>query len=179
MFGMFYKKNLRQQSYRQIYYWTSKYTIYYCISGQVSEFPCSCWLNSVNRKGYNVGSPEFNVRTPCQQMATRLLLFIKFGSLVDPRKSISADKFLPGVHIKCIFFLGVHNYSANWREVPFPPVGAAQANMVKLGGQSVVLVPTFPSAQGLSLMTHLWQMSDILLWFRLLNFFFSSKMTFF
>lgn len=39
-------------------------------------------------------------RSPCQQMATRLLLFVKCGPLVDKRESILADKFLLGVYIK-------------------------------------------------------------------------------
>lgn len=38
-----------------------------------------------------------------QQMAARLLLLIKFGPSIDHRVSISADKFLPWVHIKWIF----------------------------------------------------------------------------
>ena len=35
-----------------------------------------------------------------QQMAARLLLFIKFGPSVNRRKSVSADEFLLGVNVK-------------------------------------------------------------------------------
>lgn len=41
-------------------------------------------------------------------MAARLLLFIKFGSLVDYEESISAGNFFLRVHIKLICLLGVH-----------------------------------------------------------------------
>lgn len=40
------------------------------------------------------------VRSPCQQMAARVLLFVKFGPLVDHGKSISEDQFLVRVHIR-------------------------------------------------------------------------------
>lgn len=45
-------------------------------------------------------------RRLCQQMALRLLLFIKLGPLVDHGESFSAGKFLLRVHIKLIFLLG-------------------------------------------------------------------------
>lgn len=51
------------------------------------------------------------MRRPCQQMATRLLSFIKFEPLVDHGKS-SADKFLLRVQFKCIFLLRVHTNKA-------------------------------------------------------------------
>lgn len=38
----------------------------------------------------------------CQQVAARLLLFIKFGPLVNHCESTSANKSLLGVHSKCI-----------------------------------------------------------------------------
>lgn len=81
------------------------------------RFFCSSWLRLCNKQGivqeaqssvWGFSWRAENVRSPCQQMAARLLLLIKFGSLIDPGESISADKFLPGVHIKWIFLLKVH-----------------------------------------------------------------------
>ena len=54
------------------------------------------------------------VRSPCQQMVARFLLFRKFAPSVDHEESMSADKFLLGVHIKWIFLLGVHISSFDW-----------------------------------------------------------------
>lgn len=81
------------------------------------RFFCSSWLRLCNKQGIvreaqgSIWGSSWcteNVRSPCQQMAARLLLLIKFGPLIDPRGSISADKFLPGVHIKWIFLLRGH-----------------------------------------------------------------------
>lgn len=48
------------------------------------------------------GSSQYteHVRSPCPQMAARLLLVIKFEPSVDHGESISADKLLLRVHIK-------------------------------------------------------------------------------
>ena len=52
--------------------------------------------------GHSAGSQEYTeyVKNPCQQIAARFLLFIKFGPLVDPGESTPADKLLLSVHIK-------------------------------------------------------------------------------
>lgn len=50
------------------------------------------------------------VRSPCQQMATILLLFITFKPSVDYGESVLADKFHLKIHIKGYFFLGTHTF---------------------------------------------------------------------
>lgn len=49
------------------------------------------------------------MRRPCQQIAARLSLFIKFVPLFDHWKPISAGKFILGDHIKILYLLRVHN----------------------------------------------------------------------
>lgn len=88
-----------------------------------TRFPAVFDSDGVNKRGM-VQSQEFSSRffpvynvqyttyrrSPCQQMAAKLLLFIKFGSSIGHGESITADKFLLGVHIKCIFLLRVHTF---------------------------------------------------------------------
>lgn len=75
------------------------------------------WNQGFLQVGQSARSPEFSLRVfpvyrvhekPLSAVATRLLLFIKFGSSVDHKEYISVDKFLFGVHIIWIFLLRVH-----------------------------------------------------------------------
>lgn len=61
-----------------------------------------------------------NVRSPCQQMASRLLLFTKFGPYINHGESISEDKFLLEALIKCNL-CGVHSLHPSFLSHPFLP----------------------------------------------------------
>lgn len=77
------------------------------------------------------------VKSPCKQITIRLLLFIKCGLSVGHGQFISAGKFLLGDHIKRIFLLRVHGYSANFKKAPSSGWRPPQASLAELFAQSV------------------------------------------
>lgn len=78
-----------------------------CIGRKMKPgLPCSGQLGWVNKQGIMMEA-EFSLRfflefarSPCEQMAPRLLFFIKFGPSVDHGESISANKFFLGILTK-------------------------------------------------------------------------------
>lgn len=81
-------------------------------------FPCKGWFRQHKQVGVSwefslkffLGYTEY-VRSPCQQMVAKHLLFIKFEPLVNNGEFIPLDEYFLKVHMNWIFLLSVHTPS--------------------------------------------------------------------